>query len=366
MKTKRFAALLALTSVLLLLPSGCDKETTNGKTGNGETVITVEIPTSEETEDDLDVFDEKNDQAELVEGSEETLYYDPNWSDDYGFYQEASYTLCSDKDQQVWLGYAQGGLDIDYRFVLVTYDSNDGMIAYYNHNGHLEEYDLEGIEDYRNNLLTPELFHDYPALTDFMCLFCEQDKEIDTVTYTSPLADGDYYGAVYAISDDFKYVYAAVSNNYWFCMDLDDFNEIKVGETVVFHPGQVYKVLEITDDKIMIEGGFIAYSIDEQSQLVDMVIHKDADSYEEFAEFVRIPVADDYKCSVTYCESWNSDEKTVYEDLTILDALNTEAVQYYSGCTKYKEGGYGTYLEVEPLTIVDGECTSINIMTYED
>ena len=353
MRLKRIPALLLVGTLCLGVISGCDKKPED-KAEDEETTITVEIPVSEKEED---IPSES-------EGSSQSEFYYEDWEDDYVFYKEAAKTLCSDKDRQVMLGYAMAP-SLNYNYVLVAYDSVDGLIAYKNNCGYLEEYDLDNIEIYRDCLLTLELFEDYPALTDFSYIFCTEGGQIDTAAYTKPLPDGVYYSGIYAMSADRKYIYATASNVMGFGMYLDEFENIKVGETYMFDALNKYKILDITDDRIKLEDGFMTYEIIDDVW-VDLTLYKSPDQYDEFCKFVKIPVSDDLVCNVKILEGYESENYSVVEGLTLDEAMALDIVQEDGFIETFKTGGYGMYLWTEPLVIENGEAVSADFVVYED
>ena len=353
MRNKKIPALLLLGAIGLGLISGCDKKPEDDA-DNEETTITVEIPVSEK---------DKEEPSESSEIAPSEFYFE-NWEDDYAFYKEAAKTLCKDMDRQVMLGYAMAP-GLNNNFVLIAYDTADGLIAYKNNFGYLAEYDLPDIERYRDCLLTLELFEDYPALTDFSYIFCTDGGQIDTAAYTKPLQDGVYYAAIYAMSADYKYIYATVSNVNGFGMYLDEFENIKVGDTYAFDALNVYKILDITDDKITLENGFMTYEIIDDIW-VDLTLYTSPDQYDEFCKFVKIPVSDELVCNVNILEGYESEEYTVVEDITLDKALAMDIVKEDGGIQSYETGGYGLYLWTEPLVIENGEAVSADFVVYKD
>ncbi|MBO7424860.1 MAG: hypothetical protein J6U23_04230 [Clostridiales bacterium] len=355
MRFKRIPVLLLAGSLCLGMISGCDKKPEEeADNDNEETTITVEIPVIEKEEEES---------AESEEASSSEFYFE-DWEDDYVFFKEAAKTLCSDKDRQVMLGYAMAP-DLNYNYVLIAYDTVDGLKAYKNNCGYLAEYDLDNIEIYRDCLLTMELFEDYPALTDFSYIFCLDGGQIDTAAYLNPLPDGVYYSGIYAMSADRKYIYATVSNVMGFGMYLDEFENIKVGDTYAFDALNKYKILDITDDKIKLENGFMTYEIIDDVW-VDITMYTSPDQYDEFSKFVKIPVSDDLVCNVKILEGYESENYSVEEGLTLDQAMALDIVKEDGAIQTFETGGYGMYIWTEPLVIENGEAVSADFVVYED
>ena len=138
MKRRLIRLLPILMVAVMMLSSGCDKISVNDETPDG----TVASITSEE-----------NVSEESATETEESKFKFKKWEDDYMFFKSEARRLASEGEYR--FGYSGMVPELE-RYVLVTLNSDEELVAYRNNEGVLEEYALDDIERYRNILLTPE------------------------------------------------------------------------------------------------------------------------------------------------------------------------------------------------------------------